>query len=307
MGEAGGLSLLQPLTARPAALGEAISAEGGGVEMIGYNPAGLSTMENTQIGAMYHPGFAGDSFASAVVGLPVSGWGAAAGIAYYNAGSVQWLDSTGAVTSVAAQRDLLGQAAAGYSFPGTGISVGACGRLIHTELLEAISTTQGAADLGARLEVPAAGLAMGVALQHLGGKVHLEDDRSDLPVQLRIGAAYRFETDSSGIRFGAIPGPAGERPRARLKRHGVTALAEYALRFREDAAGFGVGLEYTYGGLLALRAGARSLAEGAAARHDVYGLGLGVTVRAVRFDYSVEILPFTYLSRFSVTVLGRRE
>ncbi len=307
VGTAAGGTLLQPLSARPAALGEAYAGEGGSIESLGYNPAGLSTVDQAEFSAMYHAGFAGDTFVSALLGAPFRGFGIAVGAAFYSAGTVERLDPTGGISEVSAQRDLLGQAGVGYRFPRTALSVGASAKALRTELIEEISSTEIAADAGARLEVPAVGLALGAAAQHLGGRLKLEEDSAALPSLLRFGLAYQVHIDRTGPRFGTMRSVSAPVLKPPLAPHRLLVLVEYLTRIQEAASGFAVGAEYSYAGVVAVRLGFRSLTRGAAARHDVYTGGLGVRLPAFRLDYAVERLPsFTSLHRLSLTVTPKR-
>ncbi len=305
VGEAGGQTLRQPLSARSAALGEACAAEDGRVEAIGYNPAGLGTLDRAEVGAMYHSGFAGDTFVSVLAGTQVGRLGVAGAVSYYSAGSVEWLDPRGQLTEVSAQRDLVAQVGAGFRVPRTTLSVGASGKVIHSELIEDISGTSLAADVGASLELSRAGLVFGVSAQNMGGSMRLEDGTAVLPLLLRLGLAYHILVDARGLRFGTMQSLGQSGIRSAGAPHRVIALAEYQARLQEDAAGFAVGAEYVYAGVLALRAGFRSLTRGAAARHDVLSLGIGVGLKPVRLDYSVEMIEFATLHRVSVTVASQ--
>src|SRR4051812_34477585 len=55
-GTSGGLTLLEPFGARPAALGEAFSAATNDIAAFGYNPASLRSLNTGQASFMYQNG-----------------------------------------------------------------------------------------------------------------------------------------------------------------------------------------------------------------------------------------------------------
>ncbi len=186
LGEAGGLSLLQPPGARSVALGEAFTAVCGSAEAIGYNPAGLAGLPGFAAQALYHRGFAGDNYVSGLVGRPWRRLVLAGRLGYYDSGSVVKSDEvTGELSSVSAQRDLLLQGTLAYRLPYTDLSIGISGKLMHESLIEEISASQIAADVGAVMHNPRLNLSFGAAVQNLGPPLQLARDEAARPLILR--------------------------------------------------------------------------------------------------------------------------
>jgi len=307
VGAAAGQSLLQPSSARPAALGEAYAAEGGRSDTLAYNPAGLGSLRAMEVSAMYHAGFAGDTFVNACVGAPFMGFGVCAGAAYYSAGNVERVYPTGRTGEVSAQRDLIVNAGTGYRFRRFNLDFGAGAKMLRTELLEEVSGNVVGYDCGARFEAPSLGLSFGAALQNLGGHLRLDSeetpiDNQPLPCLVRLGAAYRLEVVRAAPRLGSLKSASEPRLREPSAPRQLLVLADAVLRVEEGARQFAVGAEYGAGSGLALRIGFRTLSHGAAARLDAYTLGLGFDLRVFRLDYAVEMLPFTSLHRLGLTV-----
>jgi hypothetical protein len=303
LGEAGGLSLLQPPAARPAALGEAYVAATGGAEMLGYNPAGLSGLAGLEAGALYYGGFAGDKYLSALIARPVLGAGAGIRFAYYDSGSVVRQDLiTGELSEVSAQRDFLMQGGIGYHVPRTDVMLGFSAKIFHTILIEEISASQVAADAGMRLDLPRLNLSLGLAAQHIGPRMLLEKDCADLPFLIRAGLAYRVAFPRYNL-LGALTG----RPRPQTvfggadPAHELLFLLDVPARFSEEAVELAAGLEYSYGDRLALRGGYRTILQGAAWESRIYTAGAGVSVMSLRIDYAMEILSFSVLHRIGLT------
>lgn len=305
LGEAGALSLLQPTAARPAALAEAFAAGSGGAEMLGYNPAGMRDLPGLQVGALYCGGFAGDRYISAFGARPFLGAGVGARMAYYDSGSVVMRDSaTGELSEVSAQQDFLLQAGAGYRLPGTGMSLGFSAKVLHTVLIEEISASQVAADLGMGMDLPRLNMSLGLAVQHAGLKMRLGEDKADLPFLVRAGASYRVRFPKyrllgplSGREKAASPAPFG----SLMPGHELVFILEVPVRINEETVELAAGLEYSYAGKLALRGGYKTVLQGAAWESRIYTAGAGISVMSLRFDYAVEVLAFSAVHRMGLT------
>jgi len=308
VGAAGGLSLLEPLSARTAALGEAVSAEKGRTDALGDNPAGLAGQSGYAATALYLAGFAGDTWVSALGGAPLpDGFGTAVGVALYNGGTVDLLDPTGALNPVTAQRDVAGRAGLAWQAPFAPVRAGAAVTVVSSQLLESVSAVQVAMDYGLQAEWPAAHLFAGAALQHAGG--HLRYDREILPLDnnrlpalWRFGLAWNLDLTESPGSIGLLDsashpdylrGPMAQR---------VAVYTEAQARTTENAVQYAAGVEYTLANLLSLRAGARTLSSGAAARLSVPTFGLGVAVKSIAVDYAVELLPVAAIHRLGLTL-----
>lgn len=312
VGETGGQILAQPLAARPAALGESLTAEGGTTDALGANPAGIAGLVRPEGSALFHAGFAGDTFVSALGGGDVRGFAVGGAVAYQSAGSVERLDPNGRASQVSAQTDLWVTAGLAHAVPGLPAAAGAAVEVIRSTLLEEFAATDFAANLGIRGEIPAAGLALGASVQHWGGHLRYDDetlpiDNNALPLTYRVGAAWSALDRPAGLTIGSlerVDAPEIRRPRA---PHAVTLFADAVIRRAEHAVGYGAGAEYGWDGWVFLRGGYRRLAAGAARTRNLYALGAGIRRGPVRLDYAIELLEFTALHRVGLTIAQREE
>lgn len=310
IGETGGQILMQPLGARPAALGEALSAEGGTTDALASNPAGLAGLVRPEGSALFHSGFAGDTFVSAVGGGNVRGFGIGGAVAYQTTGSVEQIAPTGQASQVSAQNDLLVVAGIARTLPGLPVSVGAALEVLRSTLLEEFAATDFAANLGLRGDIPAFGLALGAAVQHWGGHLRYDDeklpiDNHGLPLLYRFGATWTTAVSEGGTTIGGLERADAPRLRRPGDPHAVTLFAEVQVRRAERAVGYAGGVEYGWAGWVFLRGGYRRLAEGAARSRNLYSLGAGIRRGPVRIDYALELLEFTALHRVGLTIAQR--
>ncbi len=310
VGEAGGQILQQPLAARPAALGEAMSAEGGTTDALGANPAALAGLERPEGSALFHAGFAGDTFVSALGGGSLRGFGLGAAVAYQIAGSVERIDPAGRISQVSAQTDLWVTAGIARTLPGLPLSAGAAVEVLRSTLLEEFTATDVAANLGVRGEFPALGLALGAAVQHWGGRLRYDDeavpiDDHAIPLAYRFGAAWSLRADALDSAIGTLDRATAPGTLRRADPQRLTLFGEAVVRRAERAVGYGAGAEYAWRGWVFLRGGYRRLAEGAARTRNLYAMGAGVSRGPVRLDYALELLEFTALHRVGLTIMQR--
>ncbi len=297
LGEAGGLTLLLPMAARPAAMGEAFAAGAGSADSLGYNPAGLAQLKGPETGALYYGGFAGDRYVSVLLGAPLAGVGAAAGVAYYDSGSVAIIQPPSLdPVEVSAQRDIVVHAGAGMRIPRTAIAVGLSGKVLNTTMIEEFSTTQVAGDAGIMIGIPTLGVELGLCAQNIGPRLDLEKDRVSLPFLVRTGIAYRLELPALSDMAGNLAGYRPAKPPSEL-----LALGEVVARINEETTSLAFGLEYLAGSVVSVRGGYRAILEGAAQDTRVYTAGAGIRVSSLRLDYAIEILSFTALHRVGLT------
>ncbi len=194
--------LRRPLTARAAALGGALTASAG-IDGFGVNPAGLAALRRPEAVSTFNSGVADDAFGFLGGAAPVKGAVAAAGITYYDAGSVDIVALDGAQSTVRAERDYLGTA--GGAVPlGAGLSVGALAKVYRFTLADAASASGFAADAGVQWAAPVRGLRLGASVQNAGPGVKFESASDPLPLTERAGLAWTLETrpaDAAGTYY----------------------------------------------------------------------------------------------------------
>jgi len=304
VGAAGGQTMGQPPGARPAALAEAYVAEATGADALGYNPAGLGLGRGPQVLGLYHGGFAGDTFVSAAYAQPVTKFlGLGGEVGSYNSGNVeQYNPVTGQTSPVSGQRDIMAVAGFGLSFRDYGVSLGAAGKFMRTQLIEEVTGNAVAADLGVRWDTPLEGLSVAACAQNLGPGYGMGSATEDLPLAVRAGAAYRLVLGAEGSRLAGVEGVFEPELRPEPPDHLVTFLGDCIWRTGEGIVSLAGGTEYVFHGVFALRCGYRGPVRGTTLRNGAFGLGVGVTVRFARLDYAAELIGTVMLNRLSLTL-----
>ena len=187
-----------PLSARGSALGDAFAAVAGGLDSIGYNPAGLSGAARPTLQTSLMKGSVEDTFGFAAYAHPLGKATLAAGLMYYDAGDVHLTFSDGTRRTVKAAQDF--GAIGGLSLPlGGGLTVGGLAKAFQLNLAEQASATGFAADAGALWNAPLEGLSLGGSLQNLGPDVTFESAGDPLPMTARAGASYLLDLEKRGL------------------------------------------------------------------------------------------------------------
>lgn len=184
-------TLQRPLAARPMGMGEAFSAVDGGLDSLGYNPAGLARLDRPELETSYIHGIAGDDFGFLGYAHPLPFGTITGGLVYYNAGAININLSDGTNETRTAQQDMVGLLSAGIPL-GWGLCVGGTAKIYRFELAQEAKASGFAGDLGALWHSPLRGLNLGASLQNLGPDVRFEQTGDPLPVTTRFGAAYDF-------------------------------------------------------------------------------------------------------------------
>jgi hypothetical protein len=269
----GGQTLRRLTSARAAALGGAFAAVDGGLDSFGVNPAGLAAVRKPEAQTTLTSGVLDDVFGFLGYAHPLAaGAAAAAGLSYYDAGSVEVVELNGNSRSVAAQRDYVGSVGGALPLAG-GLSVGALGKAYDFTLAQSATARGFAGDAGVLWRSPVPGLSAGASLQNMGPGVKFEDQSDPLPLTARAGAAW---TRESG---------AADREAANVAATRVTLTAD-AVKVRDErvsgAAGGEFAADFSSDLSVAVRA---AWAFG----RDSDGLSIGVGVREGRFvaDYAL--------------------
>ncbi|MCK4914903.1 MAG: PorV/PorQ family protein, partial [Candidatus Eisenbacteria sp.] len=144
------------------------------------------------------------------------------------------------------------------------LDVGGSLKYLHEKIDD--KTAKGVAvDLGGRYRVPGFdGLTAAVALLNLGPQMKFIEEKFDLPVMFKVGAALDVPVDAL---------------------HGNLVIASDAVMPTDGSTKIHFGMEYEYAEMIALRFGYRTGWE----NHNV-SMGLGVKVQNFRLDYA--IVPF---------------
>ena len=185
----GGLTLLQPVGARPVGMASAYTAMGGEVCGMHYNPAGLAIMETTQMSLLPQSGIMGDKLCGIDFGMPTKFGVLGASLIYYTAGDIELINESGYSRIVDAQKDLIATLSLSRRLIGP-FSLGLNTKILRSTLVEEFTATSVAFDGGALFDI--GNFAFGVAIQNLGPGLEYEKKASPLPTTLRSGLALKW-------------------------------------------------------------------------------------------------------------------
>jgi len=257
-----------PVNARQAAMAGAVGAVADGVDALGVNPAGLSELAGNQASFLHNLWAQGLTAEHLAYGRGSGGSGFAVGGDYLDFGPVDQygIGPSGAPVPNGTFTPMGMDAGAGYGTNvGEDISMGVDAKII-TQNLQGTGSTTAAADGGFRLRLPSEGIALGLALLNFGGAL----DRAELPTSLDVAGAYQ--------------GKLGEKHRWTLAADGNIGLQNY------NATTAGVGAEYWYQGLVALRTGYRFAPYGNLSGLAGYTAGIGVKLGGAELAYAMTTL-----------------
>lgn len=274
-GTTGAQTLRRPLGSRAIALGEAYAAADGGVDSLGYNPAGTAASGRPVLESSYTHGIVDDKFSFTGYLHPVPIGVVSAGLLYYDAGSIHLNLSNGTNETRKAQQDLAALAGLAVRLP-AGLSAGVSAKAFRFELAEEARATGFAADAGLLWHTPLPGLNLGASFQNLGPDVKFEQEGDPLPLTTRFGAAYRIGREDAAVETGSA---------SRFTQFLATADA---VKVRDERLSGGAGLEMSMplgpAGRAALRGGYlfnRDL--------DAFAFGVGLREGRFSFDYAVSV------------------
>ena len=273
-GGSGATTLKRPLGARGVSMAGAFSAVKGGLDSLTYNPAGLAFMNEREARTDYTHGIIDDKFTFLGYGQPLKDAGLAAGLAYYDAGTVTLKYSSGGSETRRIQQDWVGHLGGGARFGS--LALGAVGRVYRLTLVQEFKATGAALDAGALWSTPLAGLSLSAAMQNAGPGVKFDRESDPLPLTFRAGAAYELATERQQ-RFDE-----GESAFQRI------VLAGDVIKERDEKIAAAAGLE------LQMPFGARgygALRTGYVFNRDLDAFSIGLGMREGRFvaDYALGV------------------
>lgn len=260
VGTSGGGFLNFEVGGRSAGMGGAQVSTATGVTAQFWNPAGLATTDQAQVGAMHATWL--DNLAYEWVGYakPLgSGLGVGSlSVAYFHMPGIQGVDEFDNPTQTYRVYDLA--VTAGLARPMTrNLSVGANARLIRQNLAT-VSTTGVALDLGATGSFGATNVA--AVVQNLGPSLSYDGASYPLPRQIRFGASHR------------------------LLQEKLLLAADYNIPrdYYKDAR---LGVEYRAHPLVSLRMGYRKVLGSSGDPATGLSYGFGLHVRQLSVDYAM--------------------
>lgn len=183
---------------RALALGGAFAAVWDDVESLSYNPAGIGTLSQTQINAMYSQGLASDGFSFIGAATPLfKPCYFGLGITHYDGGSIELNLSDGVRGNKKAEDDWTGAAALAYR-PFDFISIGGSLKSFHSALAEDFKMSGTAADGGVTVEIPDSLVKVGrlyaaASVINLGSDVTYHQVKDPLPAKTSGALAWKYE------------------------------------------------------------------------------------------------------------------
>ena len=260
-----GLSFLKiGVGARAAAMGEAYVAVAQDASALYWNPAGIANIPGYELHASHHEWISDVryEYVAGVRGMKGHALGAHIGVLHM--GELEGRDEIGLFTGNFRSYDLT----AGLSYGrrvARSLEVGATAKVLY-EKIQDFSATGFAFDAGVRYRTGLKGLTLAGAFSNLGSQMKFIDESFLLPVNARVGAAYRT--------------------RALLK--GFLVAADVKFPNDTDARGH-VGAELQVHEMFALRGGLKLGYD-----EELGSLGFGVNYQAFAFDYAYS--PFSQSS-----------
>ncbi|MFH1353330.1 MAG: PorV/PorQ family protein [bacterium] len=174
--------------ARAVAMGEAYAGMEGDINSIYWNPAGLSGIDNPQTSFSHTAWFQNIKRENLTSGYPTASGFMALGINYLTAGGIDKYDNAGDSTGESyAPADMLMTFA--YSKKMKKVSIGSNLKYISSNIDGEIATAIGA-DFGGIYRKNK--LNIGLAVQNLGTKMKFVKDEFSLPLNIKLGGAYKF-------------------------------------------------------------------------------------------------------------------
>ena len=245
-----GYMLTKSPSARSSALGDTFGSIDDDVIGVKYNPGLLPRISQSQLSLMFNKGFIDDSYANVIFGLPTD-YGAFAGsIDYYNAGVLEFYDSSWNKRTVTAEKDI----AFGLSYGNVltisdePIYAGITLKYLSSTLLEYKTASAFAFDIGSFYSF--SNVMTGFSLQNIGTKLKYINTGDSLPSSVRISGCYQG------------------------KDFFVISDANYI--FTDKIIIPSIGIEYLVKEIIALRAGYKF-------NSDVEGLAFGFGTRLKNF------------------------
>lgn len=247
--------------AKAVGMGESYVAAADDVYAAYWNPAGLSHVETSQLGFMHNEWFEDIRYEFLGYVQPLGDLGTLAGsVSYVSMGELDKTDETGKDIGQFRPYDIL----LGLSFGkrlNDSISVGVNAKFLR-EKIDVEKAQAVAVDFGGLYSVPNTSLILGVNIQHLGTKMKFVEEAFSLPVNLKLGAAYRMID-------------------------GALTFAADVDRPVDSDLNIGLGGEYKIMGIMNLRAGYRyTLGGNDLGTASGLRVGIGVEIRDYKLDYA---------------------
>ncbi len=177
-------------TARPIGLGGAFTGVAEGVDALGYNPAGLTTIDRATVSLTHNEMVLGVDYDYAAVAYRFAPR-TVAGLSFTSLGAKETRrNSAGAITGSFRNSDIAGALTVSHSLTDI-LALGITGRLLRSKL-DDLSASGVGFDAGIRYRMPGLpGLTLGAAVHNLGTDIHYNSVNLPQPWTIRGGASWR--------------------------------------------------------------------------------------------------------------------
>jgi hypothetical protein len=184
--------------AKAIGMGESQAADANDLYASYWNPAGLANIQRPQLGLMHNEWFAGINHEFIGFVQPIGNAGVIGGSAVYlSSGELQGRDAKGQETKIFRPYDIALILSYARRF-GSGVSFGMNTKWVRSQIDDTNAQVV-AFDIGGLYVVPKSSLAFGFSAQHLGTKAKFVEESFSLPLNIRVGAAYKLLNDALTI------------------------------------------------------------------------------------------------------------
>ncbi|MDD5686671.1 MAG: PorV/PorQ family protein [Elusimicrobia bacterium] len=263
-GTSGARILNQTISARVAGMGEAFVAVCDDANALYYNPAGLVNIENNEISSMYLRGRVDENYGLiGWVGTPsvrIGSFGAS--FLYYDGGNFEWNNLDGTSRNVKAQQDIVGTIGYGREIFNN-FSLGINAKYLSSKLVETYKGTAYAGDFGVLYKTGVDGFSTGLSIQNIGTKLKYIEEADALPMNIRLGIAYK---------------------KAILQNHNFL-IAIDTIKSNESNIRENIGIEYCFKRIISLRVGYKVGYD-----IDKITLGAGFQMQGLKVDYGIGLV-----------------
>lgn len=262
-GETGFVFLKIGVGARAMGMGSAFVALADDPTSVYWNPAGLASIEKTQVTVMHNEWILDFRQEFVAVGTRLGPGTAGFGFAGFYSDELERRSDTGVLEGHYGANDIAVTGAYGLKLA-PGLDAGLGLRYIRG-MIDQVDATTIAADVGAKYRVSDTGITLGASVANLGGDAKFDAEEFPIPLTWRLGGAW-------SKNLAAL--------------HGRGTLSAEYRQAKEDDGKFHLGGEYAFRERLALRAG------GAFGYDDQdMSFGIGLMKDWFRFDYA--LVPFS--------------
>jgi uncharacterized protein YbaA (DUF1428 family) len=190
-GTSGALYISQPVGAISIAIGEACTSVDGQLYCLYYNPAGMASLDGSEICFYHFTGIMDDTSGSVAFGFKKFGGIVALSYVYYTIGDIELTDLSDYTRTVKAEED--NSMMISYSrYLGENLSFGLNIKRLSSTLVEEFNAISMALDFGILFKSNR--INWGLAIQNIGQDLTYKENSDPLPQTIRTGISYITNT-----------------------------------------------------------------------------------------------------------------